>query len=161
MTTKICKTCNLDKPISDYYIAYKNNDNNIYTSLCKPCHNNKKTIYNQSKPKILKPNSFMKLEESKRNAILEDVKNKLKYKEIARKHDIRYNMMMFWKNKGYLTIPTQSPEGFKTEPSLPTEPSIPTERLNKTPEWQLTDRCNICGYLEFNCHCGTGYSKYH
>lgn len=139
---KLCKVCKEQKPISDYYIAYKNNNTNIYTSLCKPCHNKKKTEYNRNKQKIIKPNSFMKLEESKRNQILEDVKNKINYKEIARKNDIKYHLMIFWKKKGYLTPPTQIIEELKTEPNSDDE------------------RCHICRYLEFNCHCGTGYGKY-
>jgi hypothetical protein len=105
MTTKNCKDCQENKLISDYYIAYKNNDKLIYTSRCKPCHNKFKTEYNRSKPKVIKPNSFEKLHTDKRDQILEDVKNNIKFKEISRKHDIAYNKIIFWKNKGYLTQP--------------------------------------------------------
>ena len=104
---KLCKDCQENKSISDYYIAYKNNDKLIYTSRCKPCHNKFKTEYNRSKPKVIKPNSFEKLHIDKRCQILEDVKNNIKFKEISRKHDIAYNKIIFWKNKGYLAGRTE------------------------------------------------------
>lgn len=107
MTTKNCKDCKENKSISDYYIAYKNNNTDIYTSRCKPCHNKHKTEYNRQKPKAVKLNSFEKLDKDKRNQILEDVRNNIKFKEISRKHDITYNKIIFWRNKGYLAGRTE------------------------------------------------------
>lgn len=101
---KLCKVCNETKQTNNFYIAYRNNDKIVYTSLCKPCHNAKKTIYNRAKPKIVKPNGFMKLDEIKRNQILEDIKNKIKFMEIAKKQNIKYSLILTWKRKGYFDI---------------------------------------------------------
>jgi hypothetical protein len=46
----------------------------------------------------------MKLDEIKRNQILEDIKNKIKFTEIARKQNIKYSLILTWKRKGYFDI---------------------------------------------------------
>lgn len=36
---KICNTCNISKPISEFYIVAKYNGKNILRNKCKICHN--------------------------------------------------------------------------------------------------------------------------
>lgn len=56
METKICRTCSIEKPITEFCIARKNNDG--YNHFCKSCQrtkykiyyeNNKEKIYNRTK----------------------------------------------------------------------------------------------------------------
>ena len=93
MTFKICKQCKENKSIKEYYKSY----GSVYASLCKPCHNKKRTINYQKQEKIYKKTGFEKLDEETKKRILEDIKNKLKYKAIASKNNVSYGSLLKWK----------------------------------------------------------------
>lgn len=93
--TKVCKNCNEDKPLIDnFYKAGRG-----YQSFCKPCHN-KSRMKNYTKKK----RGFEALSEEVQNGILDDMRNGLKFTQIAPKYNIKYYNLTNWKRKGFLNI---------------------------------------------------------
>lgn len=93
--TKTCIKCKEEKPLLDnFYKAGRG-----YQTLCKPCHN-KSRMKNYSK----RPTGFSKLNEDVKKGILEDIKNGLKFTEIAPKYNINYFNLTNWKRKGLLIL---------------------------------------------------------
>ena len=97
MSTKFCKACNQDLPVSSYYKA----SGSTLTTLCKVCHNKKRIQHQKDNPKR-KPVGFQKLEESVRTAVLKDIEANMKYKRVAVKHKINYITLLRWRDKGLL-----------------------------------------------------------
>lgn len=96
---KLCEECNSVKDIEkDFYKAGKS-----YQRLCKPCHNSKRRNYKVShKPYVPKETGFNKLSEEIRNSILYDISVKVNYKKIAKKYDIKYSTLCYWKRNNTL-----------------------------------------------------------
>ena len=97
-STKVCKGCNLNLPISCYYNATPN----ALATLCKPCHNNKRIQHAKDNKKDKKPVGFSKLDLTIRTEILKDITEGMKYKKIAAKHSLNYITLLRWKESNLL-----------------------------------------------------------
>jgi transposase-like protein len=100
--TKICKACEIDKPIKDYFVAVKGKHLR-YHPRCKPCHN----LFNNAnyKPRVKKLSGFAALPREVRDDILKMVSEKCKWNAIAKKHSIVYSTLCYWKNNGFVCEP--------------------------------------------------------
>ena len=97
-STKLCKGCNLNLPISCYYNATPN----ALATLCKPCHNNKRIQHAKDNKKDKKPVGFSKLDLTIRTDILTDITAGMKYTKIASKYKLNYITLLRWKESNLL-----------------------------------------------------------
>ena len=97
-STKVCKGCNQDLPVHNYYNATPT----ALATLCKPCHNNKRMQHARDNKKAKKPVGFCKLDITIRTEILKDIAEGMKYKKIATKHSLNYITLLRWKERKLL-----------------------------------------------------------
>jgi hypothetical protein len=97
-STKVCKGCNLDLPMNNYYKATPK----ALATLCKPCHNTKRMQHAKDNKKAKKPVGFSKLGLTIRTEILKDITEGMKYKKIASKHSLNYITLLRWKESNLL-----------------------------------------------------------
>ena len=88
---KYCKECSqyLDK------INFYNIHGNTYSTLCKH-HSNQRRKINRRNNYKKKITGFQKLDENTRKSIIEDKKNKVKYRTISNTYNINYHTLMNW-----------------------------------------------------------------
>lgn len=93
MTSKTCPNCIITKPLSDFYKA-----GDYYQSLCKPCHNSSRKLYDRNyKKKTKKVTGFKKLSEEKQSKIIEQFTIGMSAKDIAYENNLNYNTLLYWK----------------------------------------------------------------
>ena len=97
---KTCKECKIDKPITDYYMAVKDDKYPRCHPRCKPCHNTFSRQYRKSRP----PQGFAALPKEIRDDILVMRKEGATLKAIASKYDIKYSKFTWWKRAGKLCV---------------------------------------------------------
>jgi hypothetical protein len=96
--SKQCPFCKIEKPVDDFYIAYKD----IRATLCKTCHKFHSSVSRRNThPKKL--TGFAKLPDEVRENILSDIADGfITFKQIANKNKIVYNTFIRWKTKGLI-----------------------------------------------------------
>ena len=96
---KNCKICNeyLDK--ENFYLIH----GNTFSTLCKE-HSNQKRKINRRNNYKKKITGFQKLDETIRDKIIEDIKNKIKYRKISQIYNINYHTLMNWLHSGQIFV---------------------------------------------------------
>ena len=72
-STKICKECNCEQLLANFYISQKRGDKITYSTLCKTHSDIKRKINYQNKPKNYKLKGFKKLDQEIQNKILKAI----------------------------------------------------------------------------------------
>ena len=94
-----CRRCGEMKDREqDYYILWGKYRN----TLCKPCCTIERKLFRDRKPKQPKkrvPTGFEKLHIATREAIVQDLQNKVVHRVICEKYGILYNTFRTWMSK--------------------------------------------------------------
>jgi hypothetical protein len=85
MERKICKICNINKPISDYNLAGKGK---YFQSYCKPCDSERKKVYNEKNKERLKEKYKQNYEKNKK--LVDPIQKEINIKKSVEKL-IEYN----------------------------------------------------------------------
>ena len=88
---KNCKECSTYLDKENFYLIH----GNTFSTLCKE-HSNQKRKINRRKNYKHKITGFQKLDENTRNKIIEDIKNKIKYRKISNTYNINYATLINW-----------------------------------------------------------------
>ena len=80
MERKICKICNINKPISDYNLAGKGK---YFQSYCKPCDSERKKVYNEKNKERLKEKYKQNYEKNKK--LVDPIQKEINIKKTSRK----------------------------------------------------------------------------
>ena len=96
---KICKLCNIDKPIDAYY---QNKKTNYFHSNCLACVNKMRSSYVTNKQYVRKPTGMAKLDENEQRYIRESFKNSIDLKEIAEVSGVNKSTLLSWVRKGLI-----------------------------------------------------------
>ena len=96
---KICKLCDVNKPITDYY---RNKHSGYYHSNCLPCVNRQRSSYVTNKQYVRKPTGMAKLDENEQQYIRESFKNSIDLKEIAEVSGVNKSTLLSWVRKGLI-----------------------------------------------------------
>ena len=91
INNKLCIGCNVEIPISDYWLAVRGKHER-YHSRCKPCH----SITRRENRGPLKKLGFAALDLEAQKDIVQMINDKQKKTVIARKYDIKYTTFMKW-----------------------------------------------------------------
>ena len=70
-----------------------------WQKLCKHCHNKNRSTYISSNIYTKVPKGFAKLDTEIKNNILKDISERINYKDISIKYDIKYQTLLTWKRK--------------------------------------------------------------
>ena len=106
---KLCQDCNFVKPLeTGFYRAGVKH----YQSLCKPCHNKRRSDYKQlpyNLKYVKRPVGFAKLDKEKQQKIMYDIYVKLNFTKISKKYGLNHTTMMRWRRNGKIPdyIPTE------------------------------------------------------
>lgn len=97
---KLCKMCGEEKPVEEcFYRAGIS-----YQKYCKPCHNIHRKQYKVVSSYQKKGTGFSKLSEETQKDILQDINKDMTYKDIAKKYNINYKSLLYWKSKGLIKL---------------------------------------------------------
>ncbi len=96
---KICKLCNVNKPITDYY---RNKHSGYYHSNCLKCVNKQRSSYVTNKQYIRKLTGMAKLNENDQEYIKEAFRNSIDIKEISEVSGINKATLSTWLKKGQI-----------------------------------------------------------
>ncbi len=96
---KICKLCNIDKPIDAYY---RNKKTTYRHSNCLACVNKMRSSYVTNKQYVRKPTGMAKLDENEQQYIRESFKNSIDIKDIAQVSGINKSTLLSWVRKGLI-----------------------------------------------------------
>ena len=88
---KNCKECSTYLDKENFYLIH----GNVYSTLCKE-HSNQKRKINRRNNYKKKITGFQKLPEDIRKSIIEDIKNKIKYRKFSNTYNINYATLMNW-----------------------------------------------------------------
>ena len=88
---KNCKECSTYLDKENFYLIH----GNTFSTLCKE-HSNQKRKINRRNNYKKKITGFQKLPEDIRKSIIEDIKNKIKYRKISNTYNINYATLMNW-----------------------------------------------------------------
>ena len=100
---KYCKDCSKYLEKENFY----NIHGNTYSTLCKG-HSNQRRKINRRNNYKKKITGFQKLDETIRDKIIEDIKNKIKYRKISNKYNINYHTLMNWLQTKQISVPEYS-----------------------------------------------------
>ncbi len=90
---KICKLCNIDKPIDAYY---RNKKTTYYHSNCLQCVNKNRSSYKTNGNYIPKPTGLAKYTVDIQNYIRESIRDNVDIKEIAQTSGIHKSTISTW-----------------------------------------------------------------
>ena len=104
--SKVCKTCQVDKPLTDYYRTKR-----TYLSYCKPCHNIR-TIRNGKKARAERRLVFKRItldlyELEKLKDIRDDLK-RMTQTNASKKHGVGQSTLSAWLKTGALDAHIES-----------------------------------------------------
>lgn len=97
--TKVCKMCNTNKMITDYY---RNKHSGYYHSNCLSCVNQQRSSYVTNKQYVRKPTGMAKLDENEQRYIREAFKNSIDIKEISEVSGIHKSTLLSWVKRGLI-----------------------------------------------------------
>ena len=98
--TKRCTSCNIEKPLSDYYRAGK-----YLMSRCKTCHSRDTLARLKAKRPQAQPRGFTSLPDEQKRRIIDDVNNGRDIMQIAIDNGIHIDRLRGWKRRGKLVMP--------------------------------------------------------
>lgn len=160
---KKCKTCLIEKPISEYYKTRE-----WLQSNCIPCHKAKRTkskSYQESR--LNNPTAFKNIPKKTIKNIKSDIiDNKMKPKKIVEKYKLNYENLIRWQREGLLPKTVKKPK-IKVELKQCTSCNrmrnvkfynnsndcitcVKKNAINK----KINNDCNFCGQEEDLCNCG-------
>lgn len=97
---KYCKDCSKYLEKENFY----NIHGNTYSTLCKD-HSNQRRKINRRNNYKKKITGFQKLDKNTRDKIIEDIKNKVKYRKISNTYNINYHTLMNWIHSSQISMP--------------------------------------------------------
>ena len=97
--TKICKLCNISKPITDYY---KNKHSGYYHCNCLQCVNEQRMKYKTNCNYVPKVKGLLKYPEDVQTYVRESIENNVDIKIISEETGISKSTLTGWIKKGQI-----------------------------------------------------------